>query len=710
MRAFVCHAEEDSAFAIEMSRHLQRCFDGGVFYYQDYQRASSKQGFQTTINMELESECDLLLVVIGQKLATSVGNDNWQVCEAQSFHQAPPRDRKRPRLTLCIRLRDSKGMPYELPPSLLHLRNYPHIDAAPLSAQGLESSARSTAAKIVEALNQPWLGKDDLPLDPHLFSFEKDVADFFSNKERVGSTLFDQPGERLLHEEMRRKILWGCPSTWPAVRKLNGTIENKNPQRILGEFRAPDATVVVSARGLQRPEDLKLTFPEAGPRQLLRFATPGQALKVAILVSGGIAPGTNAVIDGIVQRHERYSKIGHYDVHIYGVQNGFSGITPFTVIPLSSETTSRQASLGGSLLTTSRVETLLGRERQSCLDAMAQSLESNAVDILYVIGGDGSMRAAHALWATQEARQTPGGRSTAVVGVPKTMDNDILWVWQSFGFLSAVEKAREIVEDLSTEVRSNPRACVVQLFGSDSGFVVSHAVLASSVGTCDAALIPEVPFCIHGLTRHLVAAEYGRERPPSGRRIPSTMVVMAETAIPLDARDYIKDPNVGLSTREQAAIESFLNIRASGRRIQGQTPDELRDAGLKIVLGGIRRHVERAVEEAVAQPTTKLPQVDWSRLRLFSSEPRHLLRAIAPNTVDLITAQRLGLLAVDNAVAGYTDFMISQWLTEYVLVPLKLVILGRKRIPEEGMFWKSVLAKTGQPASMVCEQCRGRAT
>ena len=77
------------------------------------------------------------------------------------------------------------------------------------------------------------------------------------------------------------------------------------------------------------------------------------------------------------------------------------------------------------------------------------------------------------------------------------------------------------------------------------------------------------------------------------------------------------------------------------------------------------------------------------------------MRAIPPRSMDIITAQRLGILAVDNALAGYTDFMVSQWLTEYVLVPLKLVILGRKRIPKEGIFWKSVLAKTGQPFEMV---------
>ena len=112
------------------------------------------------------------------------------------------------------------------------------------------------------------------------------------------------------------------------------------------------------------------------------------------------------------------------------------------------------------------------------------------------------MKAAHALYeiARQDKRRL---KKLSVVAIPKTMDNDILWVWQSFGFLSAVEKGREVIEHLSTEVQSNPRLCIVQLFGSDSGFVVSHAVLASATGHCLAALIPEVKFSMGGLIAHL---------------------------------------------------------------------------------------------------------------------------------------------------------------------------------------------------------------
>jgi 6-phosphofructokinase 1 len=330
------------------------------------------------------------------------------------------------------------------------------------------------------------------------------------------------------------------------------------------------------------------------------------------------------------------------------------------------------------------------------------------IDILYVIGGDGTMKAAHALH--EVARKNPErerlNRKLSVVSIPKTMDNDVLWVWQSFGFLSAVEKGREVIEHLSTEVESNPRLCVVQLFGSDSGFVVSHAVLASSTGHCVAALIPEVDFSMkgeHGLIAHVRRVLQKQDpRPPHG------IIVMAETAIPQDAQDYIDDPDIGLTSipdgerltqirdalAEKEELRRYLELRGKKKRIQGQTEDALRSAGLKIVSRGLLKGLADGDDDAG-------PSEDWKRLRAFTNEPRHLLRAIPPSCLDIIIGQRLGTLAVDNAMAGFTDFMISQWLTEYVLVPLRLVVLGRKRIPESGMFWKSVLAKTGQPAVMV---------
>ncbi len=192
------------------------------------------------------------------------------------------------------------------------------------------------------------------------------------------------------------------------------------------------------------------------------------------------------------------------------------------------------------------------------------------------------------------------------------------------------------------------------------------------------ALIPEIKFSMKEL------AEFMETRMVKGNK-QHGFVVLAETAIPTDAKDLIEDTVVGLSEEEKEAVRDFEVTRNKGKRIEGQTDDALRNAGLKIVSRGLKKLLSDTAVGSV---------------RVFTNEPRHLLRSTPPISLDIITAQRLGLLAVDNALAGYTDFMVSQWLTEYVLVPLKLVVLGRKRIPESGIFWKSVLSKTEQPEKL----------
>ena len=197
------------------------------------------------------------------------------------------------------------------------------------------------------------------------------------------------------------------------------------------------------------------------------------------------------------------------------------------------------------------------------------------------------------------------------------MDNDILWVWQPFGFVPAVEKAREGIDHPSTEVLSNPRLCVIQLFGSDSGFAVSHAVLASRTGICDAALIPVSPHSMEDLAEHMWQ-KMDRRMMLGNKGIPYGLVVLAETAIPTDALEFIGNPSIGLSDQEKEAVREFCAERAKERHIQGQTDDALRTAGLKIVS---RDLYELLRERAVQQD---LPQ--WDILRMFTSESRRLLR------------------------------------------------------------------------------------
>ena len=131
---------------------------------------------------------------------------------------------------------------------------------------------------------------------------------------------------------------------------------------------------------------------------------------------------------------------------------------------------------------------------------------------------------------------------------------------------------------------------------------------------------------------------------------------------------------------------------SQGKRVHGQTPDDLRSAGLKIVSRVLQKEIRFLAKERENDY--------WKDYRVFTNEPRHLIRSMQPSVKDVIFGQRMGALAVDNAMAGYTDFMISQWLTEFVLVPLKLVVLGRKRVPLDGVFWKSAIANTGQPPKL----------
>jgi 6-phosphofructokinase 1 len=691
MKTFLCHSSKDSEFVIEVAKHLKRNLDR-VFYYEEYQR--SDKSFVETINHELEA-CEAMVIFVGSDFSKK----QYPVDEANAAYSLS-QDRKKSFFIILL-----SGQT-RAPAEINLLRNYPTI---PVEGENLIMEAYRIAKKIVtDHLGHPWLSADGLPHNPHLFSYEKDIINYFIRKNSLGERAF------LEDNKLRAKWIDGCPADWPKVVHWNKIqTKNKFTEREESYWRSEKAMVLAAA--LQKyhwsgehestilhdcPIKQGFCFPEAGPRKMLSYPTHGEALKVAVIVSGGIAPGINAVIDGITQRHYQYAKKLDYDLKVNGLKNGFLAFDNFDRLTETlaekgqnvniEPNTSEAAAQGGSRLGTSRADDLLKPEKRlGKLRRMVNMLVQNNYAILYIIGGDGSMKGAHALWSVAQNM----GKDLSIVTIPKTMDNDILWVWQTFGFLSAVEKAREVVEHLSTEVKSNPRLCVVQLFGSDSGFVVSHAVLASRTGICDAALIPEVEFSMTGLATYIKKRIH--ERRDIG--IPSGLIVMAETAIPTDAVDFINDKDVGLSKYEKDAIEEFNKLREKGKRIQGQTNDFLRSAGLKIVKNGLHKLLPKPEIKAPG----KFPSSFWSKMRVFSNEPRHLLRAIPPSCSDIINGQRLGMLAVDNALAGYTDFMISQWLTEYVLVPLDLVVLGRKRIPKSGIFWKSILNKTGQPSDLV---------
>lgn len=714
-RAFLSYSSLNHNFVINVAQHLLGSIKR-VFYFHAYQKAGEK--FPSTIIDEI-CNCDVAIVFVDKNFE----NSKWQKNEADAIVSL--KNKKDELLILLVKFPEIS----DLPKSLLFLENYQTFEIKNVS----EKEAYDLAIKICKCLNLPPNMYYDLPYDPHLFSYEKDIIKYYIEKNKLSirndielqklkneTNINDYLKIKKYIEFINDKTINGCPLEWPKVTKwVDEKFEpTQNLLVEIGEKRKSEANVLSAALSHFNPYDdmvdrafrecmiqNELVFPEAGPRNNLIYPRKGYNLRVGILVSGGIAPGINAVIDGITQRHETYALKHKYSVSIYGLKNGFYAFEDLSRsyvmlrrsgTPGPSEiVTSEHASEGGSIIGTSRVDSLSDEStRLRELEKIVTQIFNWRINILYIIGGDGSMKAAHAIWsfAKNFANERNMPYHLSVVAVPKTMDNDILWVWQTFGFLSAVERARHVIETLSTEAKSNPRLGIIQLFGSDSGFVVSHAVLASSTSICDAALIPEVDFNMKDLAKGIE-----RKIMERGERFPYGLIVMAETAIPTDALDFVdnsKKPffDVGLTNNEKNAIREFIKLKKSNRRIQGQTNDHLRSAGLKIVSRGLPLLLPKEQKIGIGRV-----RVDWEKLRIFTNEPRHLLRAIPPSSIDMIFANRLGTLAVDNALAGYTDFMISQWLTEYVLIPLKLVVLGRKRIPKSGIFWKSVLSKTDQP-------------
>lgn len=681
--AFLCHSSRQSKFVIEVGKFLRKSLKE-IFLYEEHQR---ERNFIRTINRKLVGSNVMIIFIDEPELK------KWQLTE---IDYAIDNYTKTEYIVINVIKKDLK-----LEAILPTLTGAPKITIPEFEI----SIAKDTAFKILEKLNLRFEGEDGLPYNPQLFSYEKDILKYFKDKiilERKiknCETLTDEDYKKL--DMMRDYTLKGCPSDWVYIstRHDSDTAEddrrevNKDIQQIIGNFRPESAQISVDAR-IDCDYESSLYFLEAGPRQRHYFPLEENNIRIAIMVSGGIAPGINSVIDGITQRHELYAKKGKYEVEIFGLINGFFAFEDIigSRRQINRFTTREEVNQGGSMLGTSRVEELIdGKDRVAKLKGIIEQLRVSRIDILYIIGGEGSMRAAHALHSIAQNDEN-GERKLSVVAIPKTMDNDILWMWQSFGFVSAVERAREVIENLATEVKSNPRLCIVQLFGSNSGFIVSHAVLASKVGSCDAALIPEEDFSMKWLKECITERIIDRHKNDINLKIPFGLIVMSETAIPTDAEHFFGIKSIGLTKDEKSAVRFFLKHKKDKLGFQGKTSDHLRSAGLKII--------EKGLEYLFMQDSKNLKAnydfIKWGKLRVFTNEPRHLLRSAAPSTLDIINGSRLGTLAVDNAMAGYTDFMISQWLTEFVLVPLKLVTLGRKQIPSEGIFWKSVLAKTGQ--------------
>jgi len=393
-------------------------------------------------------------------------------------------------------------------------------------------------------------------------------------------------------------------------------------ERILADLSLA-ALKAALARGEEPP-----ALEAAGPRERLFFDPIG--LRAGIVTCGGLCPGLNTVIRALVM------SLWHgYGVRsILGFRNGFAGLNPEAGPPpmeLSPERVRDIHRQGGTILGTSR-----GPQEP---EVMLDTLLRNNIGLCFAVGGDGTFRGLHALAGAARLR----GARLALIGIPKTIDNDIPLVDRTFGFETAVSRAAEALAAAYCEAASVRHGVgLVKLMGRSSGFIAAHAALAHR--NVNLVLVPEQPFELEGPRGLLawLAERFERERP--------TVIVAAEGA----GQDLM--PATG-------AADASGNAR-------------LTDIGLFLRDSLLKRF-----------PDINLKYID----------PSYMLRSAPPVASDSIFCGHLGQAAVHAGMAGKTDLAVGLSHGCFTHIPLPLLTAGRKVIDLESPLWLSVLESTGQP-------------
>lgn len=378
-----------------------------------------------------------------------------------------------------------------------------------------------------------------------------------------------------------------------------------------------------------------VTFERAGPREKI-FFDPSN-VKAAIVTCGGLCPGLNDVIRAIC-----YELTYMYGVrHIKGVRYGYSGLNPANHLPLIDLTPEVVEDIhdnGGTILGSSR--------GPQPVDIMVDTLYREEIRLLFVIGGDGTLQGANAIYEEIKRR----GLHISVIGIPKTIDNDIYLVSRTFGFDTAVAKATESLRCAHVEAKGCQNGIgIVKLMGRSSGFVTANAALAQP--DANFVLIPEVPFEFDGEKGLLKALERRMDRRGHA------LIVVAEGA----GQNLFED----------------LGKDASGN-------SKLGDIGL-------------LVRDRVKEYFAKLGK----DVSIKYIDPSYMIRSVPAIPNDCVYCLFLGQHAVHAAMAGKTGMMIGCWNDEFIHIPLAAISGKRKFIDPEGIVWRSVLESTGQPECMV---------
>lgn len=379
-----------------------------------------------------------------------------------------------------------------------------------------------------------------------------------------------------------------------------------------------------------------LSFEVAGPREKLYF-DPEQA-RSAIVTCGGLCPGINNVIRSVVMQLRH----GYGCPEIYGVQYGYAGLRKTAQpapIALNPEMVSEVHKQGGTFLGSSRGE-IPPR-------TMVDYLRDRHINLLFTIGGDGTQRGA--LTIANEAQDQ--GYPLSVVGIPKTIDNDIPYVFRTFGYMTAVEEAVRVINSAHNEARGCRRGIgLVKLMGRHAGYIACGATLASQeVNLC---LIPEVPFHLEG---------------------PGGLLELIEKR--LTARRHV------VIVVAEGAGQHLLSGDDAGKGTDASGNPKMGDIGT-FLAREIRAYFDR-IEKKV-----ELKYID----------PSYIVRSAPANCADALFCDQLARNAVHAALAGKTGIVIGNWHGVMTHVPIGMVAREKRRVTEDGQLWQSVLRTTGQPA------------
>lgn len=344
-------------------------------------------------------------------------------------------------------------------------------------------------------------------------------------------------------------------------------------------------------------------------------------MRIGVLTGGGDCPGLNAVIRAVVK-----TATHQYHDEVIGIRDGFSGLISNKVHPLDSARVSGLLPRGGTILGSSNrdnpfkyAEYVGGKMTQTDVSGVVvENYKKNGLDCLIVIGGDGTLDIAHKL----------AGKGLNVIGIPKTIDNDLYATDVTFGFDTAIGTVVDALDKIHTTAESHHRVMVVEVMGRDAGWI---AVAAGIAGGAHIILIPEIPFDMEKIVQKIY------ERKGRGRHF--TVVVIAEGAVPAGGDRVIK------------------------RIVEGSSET--------VRLGGIGEYVANEIE--------KLTHLE-SRTTVLG----HIQRGGSPSAFDRILSTRYGAAAVFHAHEGNFDHMMALRTPKIVAIPMTEALHQMKRVEVDG--------------------------